>query len=135
MTTNLNKTLEQLDKEDWKESAHDITGLIKKVHLLRKKPLKHFTTEDLRLIIGQSFCLDYLIPIAIDRLKENILAEGDLYEGDLLHSILGSDINYWTNHKDQWQTVKQLYADSRHIFDSNNTYRKIRKSYEQFENI
>ena len=49
-------------------------------------------------MIGQNTGLQYLIPVAIDHLRQNILAEGDYYEGDLLKAVLTSDKNFWLKH-------------------------------------
>src|SRR5262245_8927243 len=94
------KTLENLEKDIWKVDPDEATTLVKECNLLRKKPLKDFTTEDLRTMISQNIGLKFLIPLAMDKLRENILAEGLMYPGDLLSSVLESDINYWKSHKD-----------------------------------
>ena len=99
MQVNLDNTLEQLDKEDWGKPPYD-SHLVTTCYKLRKKPLRDFTTEDLRILIGQNINLQILIPLAIDRLKQNILDEGDYYEADLLKNVLSSDKNYWTKYKD-----------------------------------
>jgi hypothetical protein len=70
---NLNQTLEQIEQKVWKE-PRDALSLVTTCHLLRKKPLKEFTTEDLRIMIGQNFNLDILIPLAMERLEENIFS-------------------------------------------------------------
>ncbi|RPD43404.1 contact-dependent growth inhibition system immunity protein [Paracnuella aquatica] len=105
----INKTLEQLDGEDWGRPSYD-SHLVQTTFALRKKALKDFTTEDLRIMIGQNFSLEYLVPIALDRLKENILTDGDLYHGDLLQSVLRADLNYWLNNLDKYRFLKQLYG-------------------------
>ena len=109
-----NKTLEQLDGENWGEPPYQ-SGLVLRTYSLRKKPLEELTTEDLRLMIGQNFSLDYLIPIAIEKLKENILAEGNFYPGDLLQNVLRIEHRYWIDHVDQYKVLKRLYED-RHAF-------------------
>ena len=87
------KTLEQLDGEDWGEPGYN-SGLVTRVLSLRKKPLNEFTAGDLRIIIGQKFNLEELMPLAIEQLQNDILIEADLYPGDLLKSVLsaGGDI-------------------------------------------
>lgn len=134
MTQNLDYSLEQLDKHVWGEPDYS-SYLVKTCHELRKKPLRNFTIEDLRIMIGQNINLEFLIPIAIERLGKNILAEGDFYEGDLLKSVLDSDSIFWTNNREFWTIVKKLYLDSKQTFDSDNTFRQIRKSFEHFEKI
>ena len=133
MTTDLNKTLEQLENEIWQEPGYD-SNLVITIFTLRKKPLKDYTTEDLRISIGQNCGLIYLIPLAIETLTKNILAEGRFYEGDLLKMVLDSDVEYWKTHKAEWSTVKGLFEKNRPLFGSD-IYRQIRKSFEQFEKI
>lgn len=134
MTINLNSTLEQLDKNVWTESDF-VSHLVMTCHQLRKKPLKNFTVEDLRIMIGQNINLEILIPLAIKQLQRNILAEGNLYEGDLLKSVLDSDTTFWTDNRELWSTVKKLYLNNKPMFELDNSSKQIRKSFEFFETI
>jgi hypothetical protein len=86
-------------------------------------------------MILQKIGLKFLIPLALDKLRENILAEGDMYPGDLLNSVLSSDANYWKNHKDEWEEIKSLYTYNREIFEEGDDHRQTRKKFEKFENI
>ena len=61
------KTLENLEKDYWDNPSYD-SHLVKRCHELRKIPLDSFTTEDLRIMIGQQIGLDYLIPLALETL-------------------------------------------------------------------
>jgi hypothetical protein len=36
-----------------------------------------------------------LVPLALERLRENPLSEGDFYPGDLLAAVLSSDASFW----------------------------------------
>ena len=127
----IDKTLEQLEDEVWEEIDYP-TNLVKTVSLLRKKVLRDFSVEDLRIVIGQSFSLPYLIPLAIEKLNQNILAEGDYYEGDLLKSVLDSDKSFWAANKDYWQIVKESYVKNERILQSDDFYKQLKKSFEQF---
>ena len=80
-------TLEELEHEIWDEPSFD-SNLAKTCHQLRKKPLDQFTTEDLRIMIGQKIGLKHLMPIAINILETEPLAEGDYYPGDLLSNVV-----------------------------------------------
>ena len=102
-----NKTLENLEKLKWDNSESD-SRLIKRTKELRKIPLNTFTTEDLRIMIGQQIGLAYLIPLALDFLKKNLFAEGDLFEGDLLKNVFAIRTEYWDNHKESWLTLNEL---------------------------
>jgi hypothetical protein len=61
---------------------------MRRCHALRTKPIDELAVEDLRLMIQQQIGLQYLVPIALQNLRENPLAEGDLYPGDLLVAVL-----------------------------------------------
>jgi hypothetical protein len=79
------KTLESLEKKHWTPlQAIEPSYLIKTCNLLRKKQLQDFTTEDLRIMIGQETSLYYLIPLAIETLSHNLFAEGDMHNGRLV---------------------------------------------------
>jgi hypothetical protein len=83
------KTLENLEKEKWITFDSD-SRLIKRIKELRRVPLDNFSVEDLRLMIGQRESLEYLIPLAIEKLRADILAEGDMYKGDLLLAVVNT---------------------------------------------
>jgi hypothetical protein len=132
--SNLDKTIKQLTKIDLNSDSWD-SSMIKKVEKYINLPLKSLNTEALRLLISQNIGLDFLIPLAMDRLKENILAEGDLYEGDLLKNVLDSDKEYWIKHKDYHLKLVDLYNVNLAVFEIDNSYKQIRKSFELFKGI
>jgi hypothetical protein len=134
MKFNLNNTLEELENDKWGTAPENSTRLVTAILELRKKPLKDFTVEDLRITIGQSFSLEFLIPLAITELKQNILAEGDFYEGDLLQNVLSSNVNFWKNNYDHWLTVKSLFESNRRLFEDKE-HRQFLKSFKTFEQI
>jgi hypothetical protein len=106
------KTLENLEKEVWRQFDSD-SRLVRRTKELRKIQLSSFTIEDLRLMIGQRISLDYLIPLALEALNEDLFAEGDLYKGDLLNSVLSIGTEFWDNNKDYWNELNELIKDKR----------------------
>jgi hypothetical protein len=131
---NLNQTLEQIERIVWEEPKK-ASFLVITCHQLRRKLLKEFTIEDLRIMIGQNFNLEILIPMAIEKFRENILAEGNFYEGDLLMNVLNSESSYWINHKDHWKVVRELYELNKDVFNSENDYKQIRETFKKFSAI
>jgi len=101
------QTLESLENDVWTEPDFD-DHVRQKTHALRKTPLQRFTAEDLRILIGQSLSLPYLVPLAIEKLRQNLFAEGDFYPGDLLQSVLNLDPEYWYANRPLWQAVFEL---------------------------
>lgn len=98
------KTLEQLENDFWGEPSYN-SYLVKTCHELRKKPVRDFDVEDLRIMIGQNIGLKYLLPLASETLQKNILAEGNMYEGDLLTNVLKSKKEYWKINFNHWEAV------------------------------
>ena len=47
----LNKSLQELEAKDWGEQAYD-SYLVTTIHRLRRVPLREFSVEDLRIMIG-----------------------------------------------------------------------------------
>ena len=83
-------TLEQIEGEIWPEPDFH-SHLVTTCYALRKKPIDQFSVEDLRIMIGQNFGVSHLFLYALKVLRDNPLAAGDFYEGDLLKSVLSSD--------------------------------------------
>ena len=104
-----NKSLQQLDGQDWGEPNFD-SHLVVECHRLRRVPLRDFTTEDLRIMIGQNIGLDYLIPLAIERLEANPFTEGACYPCDLLVNVLAGDANFWRRHP-EWSKRMVLVTE------------------------
>ena len=61
-------------------------------------------------MIGQNFSLAYLIPLALERLRQNPLVAGELYEGDLLASVLRVQSRFWQQRPDLRQVVEEIVA-------------------------
>lgn len=123
-------TLEALEQNIWPPlDSGEGSFLISTCHALHKKPLEDFTIEDLRIMIGQNIGLQYLIPIAIDVLRSDILAEGDFYKGDLLKSVLTSDADYWRKEPANRAHVCTLFEENRKMLEQFETTRDIRKGW------
>lgn len=131
-------TIEKLENDYWKENFN-VSHLISTCQDLRKKPLYEFEIEDCRVMIGQDIGLVYLIPIAIEFLEKNILAEGDFFEGDLLLYVLKSDKNYWLNNVNDWNKVLYLFKKNKERLISFETTKEIRtnlfEAFNEFEKL
>ena len=93
------KTLTELEGGPWSESGLD-SHVVKTCHRLRAKPIGELSVEDLRIMIGQGVGLRFLVPLALEALEQNPLAEGDFYPGDLLHSVLRLEGEFWSR---EWE--------------------------------
>ena len=115
----LRKSASELEGWQWKDEAPvegDSSFVEMNFYRLHNVPIKNYDLADLRFMIGQNTALEYLVPIAIEKLKENIFIEAEFYEGDLLCNVFGiSDkSNYWANHPKEKQILIDLYENQKH---------------------
>jgi len=105
------KSLQNLEKMAVEDPATAPTRLVRRCLELLKVPLNEFNTEDMRLMIGQEFSLLYLVPLAIEKLTDDLFAEGDLYPGDLLAVVLKIKPAFWQDNKQLYNSIAALTAD------------------------
>jgi hypothetical protein len=87
---------------------------MRRCHALRRKPIDEFTVEDLRLMIQQQIGLRFLVPIALQHLREDPLAEGDFYPGDLLAAILRVAGDFWQQKPDLNRELRNVVVALTH---------------------
>lgn len=102
-----NQSLQELEGLDWGEPPFS-SHLVHACYALRRKPLRDFTTEDLRMMIGQNIGLNYLMPMALEQLQRDPLVAGDFYSGDLLEKVLRVQADFWQTHPDLHRAVAHL---------------------------
>lgn len=108
------QTLEQLENEIWPE-VHNSTFLMITCHALRKVPLNKLDVEDLRVMIGQNIGCRYLIPLALEKLELDFLAEGHFYKGDLFEAVINSEIIFWINNQENVKWLKRIVDKNKQI--------------------
>jgi hypothetical protein len=128
MNFDASKSLQEL-KGKKMESPENETSLTLSVYRLWATPLNSYSVEDLRLMIGQGIELEYLMPLAIEKLTANPLIEGDFYLGDLLFNVLSVECSFWQKH------IKLYYEVSELIAGLPNILKKLIEAIEKFERI
>jgi CDI immunity proteins len=108
------KTLEELEGIKLTEPVVPMTPLVQKVHRLYSVPVEAFSTENLRLMIGQQCGLPYLVPIALEALDADPWVSGDLYRGDLLQSVLRVAPEFWIARSDLFDTLFDIFSELSH---------------------
>jgi hypothetical protein len=108
MSPNRSASLEQLEGA-WPDPGRS-TNLVETCYRLRRMPLGELTAESLRMLIGQGIGLVHLLPLAFEKLEANPFAEGTMYEGDLLHSVVRVPSEFWALHDDLRQRLDELIA-------------------------
>lgn len=135
MATDLDKNLNEIEGESWPDPDYD-SYLVKECHRLRTVPLRDFTVEDLRIMIGQDVGLGFLIPLAPQRLESDPLVEGDYYPGDLLSSVLSIPADFWSEHsalhRKMGAIVEAAIARISSFKDTDVTIQLLRRELEVF---
>lgn len=105
------KSLENLEKTNFGTVPSDESSIVQRLWKLRKIPINEFQVDDIRFMIIQGIGLKYLLIEAIDLLNENILTEGNYYEGDLLNAVLKLNKEQWGQLREYWHKVDLLIND------------------------
>jgi hypothetical protein len=122
----LGKTLDQLEGRRAEPPTFQ-SHLVTTCHALRQKPLKDFTVEDFRIMIGQNLSLEFLVPLAIGRLEGDPLAEGDFYPGDLLKMVLTIDPAFWKRHADLRRRTAQIAVRAMKLAEEHQDAKVVKK--------
>jgi CDI immunity proteins len=122
------KSLQQLDGKDWGEPTY-FSSLVVECHRLHRIRLNDFTIENLRIMISQELNLEYLIPLALERLCSNPLAEGKYYPGDLLDAVVRVNNEFWLSYPELRDEVAIIAKKSTSLFiydpdECNDSWRK-----------
>lgn len=119
------KSLENLEKDFWGEPTYD-SYLVRRTHEIRQLPLNALTNDDIAMMLRQQFSLDYLVPLAIDKLQLDILSHGEAdSEGAIMEAILKIPASFWASNQDYWATIKQLLDDNTSVW----TFKKLDSFY------
>ncbi len=120
MNIDRSKTLDELEGTDWGPPEYD-SRLVKTCHRLRKTPLKDFSVEDLRIMMQQGISPLFLVPMALDVLQANPLAEGDYYPGDLLNSVVSGVLTgFWKTDPSLLSRLKAVVASLKAMVEKQN---------------
>jgi len=110
--TFLELSLEELEGDRWPDPPADATGLVKAVHRLRRRPIGSLAAHELRRLIGQDVGLQWLLPLAIEILRETAPEEAEegFYDDDLLSAVLTRDPEVWAAAPEMAREVKKILA-------------------------
>lgn len=105
------KSIESLEKKNYGPVPADESSIVIRLWNLRRKPINEFSVDDLRFMITQEVGLKYLLTEAIPLLEENLLVEGNYYEGDLLNAVLSIKPENWKMNSEHWNKIEELIRD------------------------
>lgn len=131
-TFDRHKTLDELEGNVWGEPNYE-SHLVQECHRLRRVPLCEFSPGNLRIMIGQHIGEEYLIPIALELLRENPMIEGDYYPGDLLAAVLKANGAFWKNHPELRDEAHHIMERSSPLFRDFKKAEPLKEACEHFQ--
>lgn len=108
----INKSIEELENDYWGEPTFD-SYVTATCHKARQKPIKWLSSEEIRCLIGQKIGLKFLLPIAVDILKNEPLIDVTYFKGDLLLTLLSLDINNWEHNQNELKCFIVILQNNR----------------------
>lgn len=93
-------TLDDLDPPRWPDPPSGATGLMRRVHAARRRPLAELTPEDLRVLAAQQVALVRVLPLAVHVLIVDPFVSGNFYPGDLLLAVIRAPDDAWDHLSD-----------------------------------
>lgn len=108
----INRSIEELENDYWSKPTFD-TYVITTCHNARRKPIKYLSNEEIRCLIGQKIGLRFLLPIAVDILKNEPFIDITYFEGDLLLTLLRLNISDWEYNQNELKLFNILIQDNR----------------------
>ena len=79
---------------------------------IRERDIKDLGDDDLCRVCRQGLFHEVIVPITLARLAEDPLA-GDMYEGEMLASLVDVPRKYWTVSEESRRTLRQVLASLR----------------------
>ncbi|WP_078622818.1 contact-dependent growth inhibition system immunity protein [Streptomyces prunicolor] len=91
------RSLEQLEGQRWPAPPEDTTSMVKNVHELRRRPVGELQTHELARLIGQNVGLPWLLPLAVEILRDTAATQttGGWYDDDLLYAVVTRNAATW----------------------------------------
>jgi hypothetical protein len=126
------QSIEQLENHYWK-TPDTSYPLVEKCQAYRKIPVDQLSIEQLRLLVGQDIGLPFLVPKALQQLTKNILAEGDLYAGDLLSAVLSINNGYWQEHPVIRKELLELLDNRKMQLEASNQSSSLRQLFQKID--
>ncbi len=109
MNLDFSKSLQELEGEDWGNPEDAPTNMVRRCLKLRRMPLKEFSAEDCRLLLGQNIGVPFVVPLAIEFLGQNPMEEGTIgLPCALLRKVLLQPEEFWQAHPALWWNVTEI---------------------------
>jgi CDI immunity proteins len=89
------QSIEDLEGDCWGDPPADATGMVQRCHVLRRKSLKDLAPEEIGLAVRQRVGLPFILDLALAKLRNNPLFEGEFYPGDVMAALVKLPNSEW----------------------------------------
>lgn len=104
----MNKSIEQLENDYWGDLTEYPSGLVKNCYEYRKIPISMLSIEQIRTLISQDIGIEQIIGLTIEKLENDVLAEGDFYPGDLLVATSKIKDKFWKMNPSKLKKIEEI---------------------------
>jgi hypothetical protein len=109
MTTKLStRSIAELEKLEVHDPGAKASPLARRCYQLVNTPLSSLSVADWRILIVQGIGLDFLMAPALDVVEKDPLFKTDHFQGDLLVSLLGAGLEFFSRHPDIRSRLEKL---------------------------
>ncbi len=112
----MSPTFAQLDQQkgisSFPETANEDPSLLEWQRSVYEIPLDKLSTHDIARACRQNIHLNHTIAIALQFLEDN-LSEGEMYDSELLMSLIQISPNFWTKHDSLLQPFKLMIQNNK----------------------
>ncbi|MEU4955179.1 contact-dependent growth inhibition system immunity protein [Streptomyces lavendulae] len=107
---NPDRSIQELEGDDWGNPPEDSTGLVQAVYTLRRRPLSGMSAYELGRLIGQDVGLRWTLPLALKVLRDTVddHNRGGFYDDDLLSAVLGRKPDTWKEFPEPAQEANEI---------------------------
>jgi len=87
------------------------TQMVETIARALGKPIRELDVREITLIVGQNLVLEYAVPVALEFLSSRPMADGGNYAGDLLHTCLNIEPEFWRQNSSMFNRFKDLISN------------------------
>lgn len=101
-------TLKQLCREEKWELSYESVAVSKSAQIYNHLILDDFTPKELRLMISQNIGNEFLVPIALETLENNLFLKAEHRPGDLLQAVCSVEKDFWVQNEKLYKELTSM---------------------------
>ena|SRR2546426_3418525 len=135
ITIDTSKSIAELSGVDWGPPPAAASILVQERHELRRRPITRLSHAELIRFLDMDFAGDseVLIPVALERLHHDPVADGGAGEGELLCAVLRHRGFPWRTRPEFVQAVRELKDSAlNEIAQTTDDYERVRAEHDVY---